>query len=132
MSFRAERRCKREMNKARASSLAWILRRIASEARSVHAPATLWLFHLIAAAPDYATSADDWPKSPEELARTFAELSEGLLALGVIVSRKARVNRGPSSPRLGCRIGVQPIYRTQTKARIIRWTKPPKPRFYAP
>lgn len=87
MTFRATRRKKREIAIARASSIGWILRRAAADAGSVMAPASAWLFHLTAAAPSAATGADDWPKTPEELARTFAELSEGLAALGVIVSR---------------------------------------------
>ena len=87
MTFRAARRRKRAMNKARAHPIAWLLRRAAADAGSVHAPASAWLFHLNNAAPDDAIARPDWPTTPEELARTFAELSEGLAALGVIVSR---------------------------------------------
>lgn len=85
MTFRAARRRKREMNKARASPIAWLLRRAAAEAGSVYAPASGWLFHLNNAAPDDATSADDWPRTPNALSKVFAELSEGLASLGVIV-----------------------------------------------
>ena len=85
MTFRAARRRKREIAIARAHPIAWMLRRAAAEAGSVYAPASGWLFHLTAAAPDDATSADDWPRTPNALSKVFGELSEGLAALGVIV-----------------------------------------------
>ena len=87
MTFRAARRRKREINDARASSIGFLLRRAAEDGGSVYGPAPLWLALLTAAAPAAATAHADWPRTPKELGRTFAALSEGLRASGVILSR---------------------------------------------
>jgi hypothetical protein len=86
-TFREARRQKRRINDARAHPIAWMLRRVVAQAESIHAPATVWLHQLNATAPSDARARDDWPQTPEQLAAIFADLSEGLAALGVIISR---------------------------------------------
>ncbi len=86
-TFREARRHKRQINDARAHPIAWMLRRVAVQAPSVYGPATLWLSQINETATAADRARDDWPQTPEQLARLFGELSEGLAALGVIVSR---------------------------------------------
>ena len=87
MTFREARRCKRAEQLARAHPIAWMLRRVATQAPSVHGPATLWLYQLNSVAPDDIKARADWPQTPEQLARIFSDLREGLAALGVTLTR---------------------------------------------
>ena len=86
-TFREARQRKRAAQLARAHPIAWMLRRAAAQAGSVQGPATLWFYQLNSAAPAEAKARADWPQTPEQLARIFSELREGLAALGVILTR---------------------------------------------
>ena len=110
MTFRAARRRKREINDARAHPIAWILRRAAADAGSVHGARKC-----VAVSSDRAARtershrrADDWPRTPIALSKVFAGLSAGLRELGVIVFPSRAMIGGTVHRVWRVESGVQP------------------------